>query len=140
MQWHITGQFTHSHSNSCFVLPTEISTVSLRAPTVAWSVFWSYVTAVITTFAIPQLLQAKSISGTPLGAQTAFIFAGCVLVTLIGSYFYLPETRARSAAEVDEMYAIGLPMRKWKGYQCQAVNTAAEKMEAKVSLDEGSHV
>lgn len=132
--------FTHTHFNSAFVLPTEISTPSLREPTVAWAVFWSYVTAVITTFAIPQLIGAKTASGTPLGAQTAFIFAGCVLLTVIGSYFYLPETRARTMAEVDEMYAIGLPMRKWKGYRCQAVSTTAEKMEPRVSMDEGAHV
>jgi hypothetical protein len=133
-------RLTHLCFTSCFVLPTEISTPSLREPTVAWSVFWSYVTAVITTFAVPQLLEAHSATGAPLGAQTAFIFAGCVLVTLIGSYFYLPETKARTMVEVDEMYAIGLPMRKWKGYQCQGVSTTAEKMGARVSLDEGGNV
>jgi hypothetical protein len=122
------------------VLPTEIATPSLTEPTVAWSVFWSYVTAVITTFAVPQLLEAHSPSGVALGPQIAFIFAGCMVVTLIGSYFYIPETSGRSMAEIDEMYAIRLPMRKWKGHQCQIVSTVSEKMEARVSTDEGRHV
>jgi hypothetical protein len=64
-----------------------------------------------------------------LGAKTAFVFAGCVFVTTIWAYFYLPETKARTTAEVDEMYAIKLPMRKWAGYQCQAINTAARKVD-----------
>ena len=63
-----------------------------------------------------------------LGAQTAYIFAGCIFLTIVWAYFYLPETRARTQAEVDEMYAIKLPMRKWKGYKCQAVNTIAQKV------------
>jgi hypothetical protein len=71
---------------------------------------------------------------------SAFSFAGWVLVTLIGSYIYLPETRVRTIVEVDKMYAIGLLMRKWKGYQCQVVSTTAEKMVVRDSLDEGGHV
>ena len=104
------------------MLPTEIATPSLREPTVAWSVFWSYTTAVITTFAVPQIMDADAGS---LGAKTAFIFAGCVFTTLIWAYFFIPETKARTMAEVDEMYAINLPMRKWRDYQCQTVASAA---------------
>jgi hypothetical protein len=100
------------------VLPTELSTLSLREPTVAWSVFWSYVTAVITTFAVPQLMSPDAAN---LGAKTSFIFAGCVFLTVIWSYFYIPETRARTAAEVDEMYALRLPMRKWRNYRCESI-------------------
>lgn len=70
-----------------------------------------------------------------LGAQTAFVFAGCVFLTTIWSYFFLPETKARTTAEVDEMYAIKLPMRKWKGYKCQVVNVAARDAEQKARND-----
>jgi len=66
-----------------------------------------------------------------LGAKTAFIFAGCVFITLIWAYFYIPETRARTVVEIDEMYAINLPMRKWRGYQCEAISTSAEEFEPK---------
>ena len=46
--------------------------------------FWSYVTATATTFAVPQITQNAG-----LGAKTDLIFAGCMLFTIIGAFFYL---------------------------------------------------
>ena len=46
--------------NRAYVLPTEIPTARLSEPTVAWSVLWSYTTAIITTFAIPQITSADA--------------------------------------------------------------------------------
>ena len=82
----------------------------------SWSVFWSYVTAVITTFAVPQLISPDAAN---LGAKAAFIFAGCVFITLVWAYFYIPETRMRTVAEIQEMYQIGLPKAKWRNHKCQ---------------------
>ncbi|CAI6088080.1 unnamed protein product [Clonostachys chloroleuca] len=110
-----------SFQSLCFVLPTEIASPALREPTMAWSIFWSYTTAVITTFAVPQIMSADAAN---LGVKTAYVFAGCVLVTIIWAYFYLPETMGRTVAEIDEMYRIGLPMRNWRGYSCESSNVA----------------
>ena len=110
----------------CYVLPTEIAAPSLREPTIAWSVFWSYVTAVITTFAVPQIMSPDAGN---LGVKTAFVFAGCIFFTLIWTYFYVPETKGRTLAEVDEMYSIGLPMRDWRHYKCAAVSASALKVD-----------
>lgn len=65
--------------------------------------------------------------GANLGAKTTFIFAGCAILTVVWSYFYIPETRSRTLAEIDEMYRAGIPMRKWRNYKCEAVVTAEEK-------------
>lgn len=92
----------------------------------AWSVFWSYVTAIITTFAVPQLTDADAAN---LGAKTAFVFAGCMVITIIWSYFYIPETKARTIAEIDEMYLLKLPMRKWRNYECSIVTATAQEMK-----------
>lgn len=114
-----------SHQRA-FVFPTEIATPSLREPTVAWAVFWSYTTAVITTFAVPQIMSPDAAN---LGVQTAFVFAGCIFVTIIWAYFYMPETKGRTLAEIDEMYRIRLPMRKWRNHQCEAVGASEQKRE-----------
>lgn len=98
----------------------------------AWSVFWSYTTAVITTFAVPQITAAGA---GDLGAEAAFIFGGCIFVTFIWSYFYIPETRARTAVEIDEMYEAGIPMRQWRGYQCRgALANTTEKVQRNESM------
>ena len=50
-----------------------------------------------------------------LGAKAFLIFGGSMFITIIWCYFYLPETANRMLGEIDEMYALGLPMRKWGG-------------------------
>lgn len=99
-------------------MPTEVARPALREPTMAWAAFWSYTTAVITTFAVPQIMSPDAAN---LGAKTAYIFAGCLVVTIIWTYFFIPETANRTLAEIEEMYNIGLPMSKWRGYKCSVV-------------------
>ena len=41
-------------------MPTEIPTTSLREATYAWASFWSAATAIITTFAVPQITSADA--------------------------------------------------------------------------------
>jgi hypothetical protein len=55
-----------------------------REVTSAWAVFWNYVTATITQFAVPQLTETAG-----LGARTDLIFAGCMIFVIIAAYFYL---------------------------------------------------
>jgi hypothetical protein len=61
-----------------------------------------------------------------LGVKTGFVFAACVFITLIWSYFYMPETRGRTMAEIDEMYRIELPMNKWRNYRCEVVDAPVQ--------------
>ncbi|KAK8930436.1 High-affinity glucose transporter HXT2 [Metarhizium anisopliae] len=74
-----------------YVLPTEVPTSRLRESTMAWTTFWSYTTAIITTFAVPQITNADA-----------------------------PETSNRTLAEIDELYAERIPKRHWKGYKSTA--------------------
>jgi len=105
-----------------YLLPTEIPTARLREPTVAWSLFWSYTTAILTTFAVPQITNSDAGN---LGAKTFLIFGGCMLITIILTYFFLPETANRTLAEIDELYASGIPKSKWKGYKTTVASQAA---------------
>lgn len=47
--------------SSCYVVPTEIPTLRLREPTMSWTVFWSYVTAILTTLVVPQITAADGL-------------------------------------------------------------------------------
>ena len=49
------------------MLPTEIPTSRLREPTMTWSTFWSYTTAIITTFAVPQIINPDAYVPPALG-------------------------------------------------------------------------
>jgi hypothetical protein len=50
-----------------------------------------------------------------LGAKAFLVFGGCMFLTIIWAYFFLPETKNRTLGEIDEMYEAGIAMRKWRG-------------------------
>ncbi|KAL3470263.1 general substrate transporter [Aspergillus californicus] len=96
------------------LMPSEIATPKLRNHTMAYTIACAQTSAVITTFAVPQLTSADAAG---LGAKTYLVFAGCMACVLVFVYFYMPETKGRTFAEVDEMYDAKIPMSEWRGYQ-----------------------
>lgn len=96
------------------VLPSEIATMKLRNYTMAYTIGCSYVTAVVTTLAVPQLVSADAGN---LGAKTYLIFGGCMAGIITFVYFFVPETRNRTFAEIDEMYDAKIPMRHWRNFE-----------------------
>lgn len=122
-------QFVNSFTNALgSLMPTEVPTAALREPSMTWTTFWSYVTAVITTFSIPQIIEPGAGN---LGAKAFLIFMAFTVVIEIILFFYLPETAQRTLADIDELYASGLPKRNWHKYRCtQGEVAAAQAMEA----------
>ncbi|KAJ5092274.1 hypothetical protein NUU61_007144, partial [Penicillium alfredii] len=96
------------------LMPSEIATPKLRHHTMSYTIACAQTTAVITTLAVPQLTSADAAN---LGAKTYLIFAGCMAAILVFVFFFMPETRARTFAEIDEMYAAGIPMWRWRSYE-----------------------
>ena len=95
------------------LLPAEIASVKMRNYTMSYTIAWAQTTAVITTFAVPQL---TSPTGANLGAKTYLVFAGCMFLIIIWVYVLVPETKGRTFAEIDEMYYHKVPKRKWASY------------------------
>lgn len=106
------------------VLPTEIPEPRLRSITTSYTLACAYITAVLTTFVVPQLVSEGAAN---LGSKTYLVFAGCVAIIMVLYFFNLPETAGRTFAEIQEMYEAKVPVTKWKKYQ-----TSAESKEAKV--------
>lgn len=79
-------QLTCNLPRSSFLLPTEIPTASLRAATLSWSFGWSYTTAVITTFVIPQIIAPDAGN---LGAKAFLIFGAIMALFIVFTYFFL---------------------------------------------------
>lgn len=96
------------------LMPSEIATPKLRNHTMAYTIACAQTTAVITTFAVPQLTSADAAN---LGAKTYLIFAGLMACIIVFAFFFMPETRGRTFAEIDEMYDANIPMWKWRKYQ-----------------------
>lgn len=90
-----------AYGSLSWVIQTEIAVLHLREKSVGWSQFWSYITAIVTSFVVPRLANPD---GLNLGARVAYIFAGTNIVALIFTYFCLPETKGRTFAEIQAMY------------------------------------
>lgn len=96
------------------LMPSEMATPKLRHHTMSYTIACQEVTAVITTLVVPRLTSADAAN---LGAKTYLVFAGCMAAILVFVYFMMPETRGRTFAEIDEMYAANVPAWKWRTYQ-----------------------
>ncbi|KAH8431249.1 uncharacterized protein LDX57_008911 [Aspergillus melleus] len=96
------------------LMPSEIATPKLRHHTMAYTIACAQITAVITTLVVPQLTTADAAG---LGARAYLIFAGCMACILVFTYFFMPETKDRTFAEINEMYEAKVPARKWRQYQ-----------------------
>ncbi|KAJ5570322.1 uncharacterized protein N7459_009752 [Penicillium hispanicum] len=95
------------------LMPSEMATPKLRHHTMSYTIACQGTTAVITTLAVPQLTAADAAN---LGAKTYLVFAGFMAAIIIFMYFLMPETRGRTFAEIDEMYAARIPAWKWRSY------------------------
>jgi SP family general alpha glucoside:H+ symporter-like MFS transporter len=113
-----------SIGSTAFSLLAEVSTSRLRYKTVAIGLALSSCINVMWQFTIPYMFNPDQAN---LGAKIAFIFGGTCLLCIVYLFFYQPETTGRSYQELDEMFAKGVPARKFKKYQSatQASNQAA---------------
>ncbi|KAL2821460.1 general substrate transporter [Aspergillus cavernicola] len=109
------------------LMPSEIATPKLRNHTMAYTIACAQTSAVITTFAVPQLTSADA---ADLGAKTYLVFAGCMACVLVFVYFFMPETKGRTFAEVDEMYDAKVPVWKWRNYQTSTSAKPSGKLAA----------
>ncbi|KAJ5246906.1 hypothetical protein N7468_001889 [Penicillium chermesinum] len=105
------------------VMPTEMATPKLRHFIMSYTIACQGITAVITTLVVPHLTSADAAN---LGAKTYLVFAGCMAGILIWVYFLMPETRGRTFAEIDEMYAAKVPAWKWRSYQTKEQTKTSE--------------
>ncbi|KAJ5166479.1 uncharacterized protein N7482_005260 [Penicillium canariense] len=96
------------------LMPSEMATPKLRHHTMSYTIACQEVTAVITTLVVPQLTSADAAG---LGAKTYLVFAGCMAAIIVFVYVFMPETRGRTFAEVDEIYAAKVPAWKWRSYR-----------------------
>uniref|UniRef100_A0A8H7TWM9 Major facilitator superfamily (MFS) profile domain-containing protein n=1 Tax=Bionectria ochroleuca TaxID=29856 RepID=A0A8H7TWM9_BIOOC len=64
----------------------------------------------VISFCIPFLLYAPYAN---LGSKVGFIFGSFALLAIIFSYFSVPECKGKSLEEIDELFAQGVPLRKF---------------------------
>jgi hypothetical protein len=68
-------------------------------------------------------------NGANWGYNTAWLFFGTGIASVVLAIFYVPETAQRNPAELDEMYEKGIPAWKMKRYvtEVQTKNMAGRQ-------------
>ncbi|KAH4966375.1 hypothetical protein HBI78_094060 [Parastagonospora nodorum] len=113
-------------------LATEMVSSRLRASTVGSANALGYFLAWLVGFCTPYFINPQDLNWGP---QYSYIWAASNFICLIWFYFFIPETKARSLEELDEIFEEGISARKFKQYQCRIVEDAkhdvfGEKVEA----------
>lgn len=119
-----------SIGSTAFSLLAEVSTSRLRAKTVAIGYASQNSINVMWQFVIPYMFNPDKAN---LGAKIAFIFGGLCLFSLAYLWLFQPETGGRSYEELDEMFAKGVPARKFKSYKTTV------QLRNETSAQDGSH-
>ncbi|KKY37866.1 putative mfs alpha-glucoside [Diaporthe ampelina] len=99
-----------------FVLMSEVSSARLRGFNIGLSSAFYQICAIALAVGVPFLINKDQAN---LGGKIGFIFAGIGGLCALFCFLCLPETKGRTFEELDHMFAINLPSRKFKGYKIQ---------------------
>ncbi|KAF4958012.1 hypothetical protein FSARC_11141 [Fusarium sarcochroum] len=99
--------------NLGFAFVGEVASQRLRARTAGVASGLSVVFGLTFNTSLPIILD---VDGVNWGYKTAWLFFRTGVVVCVLLYFFLPECSRRNAAEVDEMYAKGIPAWKMHKY------------------------
>ena len=107
----------------CYSLVAELSTRRLQIKTVALGRAMYNVVAIINNVLTPYMLNP---SAWDWGNYAGFFWAGACLLSIIYTYFRVPEPSGRTFAELDLLFERGVSARKFKKTE---VNAFEEKVE-----------
>lgn len=91
----------------------EVSSVCLRARSQGIGWFTNSLGNGAISLALPYMFNPDAGN---LRARLGFVLSGFCLVGLAVTWLVVPEMRHRSDAEIDRMFAIELPARRFKDY------------------------
>ncbi|OJJ06439.1 hypothetical protein ASPVEDRAFT_154479 [Aspergillus versicolor CBS 583.65] len=113
-----------------YVVPSEFPTARLRNKCTALTFMTVAVFSLVVALVLPYISQPDSGN---LGAKTYLLFAGWMLMCIIVTFFWFPEVKGRSPAEIDHMFEAKVPARKFKTYVCpiEAATTASLEKDEK---------
>ncbi|KAK1927060.1 hypothetical protein DB88DRAFT_514651 [Papiliotrema laurentii] len=94
-----------------FIAAGETSTPRLRAQTSALAFACQSSFFFIFYWTVPLMISPDAAN---LGTKAAYIFAALVVPVTLIVYFFYPETTGRTYVELDELYRMGIPARKFK--------------------------
>ncbi|KAF4339615.1 RGT2-Sensor of high external glucose concentration [Fusarium beomiforme] len=117
------------------VVAAEIPTTGLRDLTYAVGAVFNIVTQWAIAFSVPYLID-KSHAG--LGSKVGFIFSMTSFLAKLFSWFCIPECGGKTLEEIDELFAQGVPIRKFSTAKVSLDAEASDGGDDLTKLDKGN--
>ncbi|KAL5376276.1 hypothetical protein DPSP01_010625 [Paraphaeosphaeria sporulosa] len=116
-----------------YVVSGEMPTGRLRNKTGAFSFLILACFSTVVQYVLPYIANAPA----NLGPKTYLIFAGWMLGCIIVTFFWFPETKGRTPAELDEMFEARVPARQFKDYVCNvSIESYINEQKAEMTVTE----
>ncbi|KAF2101753.1 general substrate transporter [Rhizodiscina lignyota] len=100
----------------CFVIISETSATKVRSKTIAVATAVQAVVAIAMTVAIPYMFNPDQAN---IRGKIGFFFGGLSAISLIWSYFRVPETGGRTYEELDIMFSRRVRTKEFKKYRIE---------------------
>lgn len=97
-----------------FTILGETSSAALRARTTGLATATQAVMGIIMNFACPYMVNPDE---GDLKGKVGFVFSGLCALATVWSFFYVPELKGRSMAEIDRLFALRIKPRKMDSYR-----------------------
>ncbi|KAL2845513.1 general substrate transporter [Aspergillus pseudoustus] len=97
-----------------YVVVSETAALHVKEKTNLLACVISVLTTFVTSFTMPYLINAQYAN---LGGKVGYIYGSINIVMAVLTYFIIPELKGFSLEEVDQLFASGAPLRKFKTVQ-----------------------
>jgi len=115
-----------------WLLAAEIPSQRLRTMTLGLSACVGFLQGWLAAFTAPYFINPDALNWGP---KYGYIWFPSCTITALVTWYVMPETKDRTLEELDEMFALRLPARKFKNYVCTGNFPGRERPE---SVDNGS--
>ena len=102
------------------VVAAETSSLHLRAKTQGVGWFACGLTTAVFSITLPYIYNTDQGN---LKAKTGFVMAGFTIVGFIGTYIALPEMKGRTPMQIDRMFDLKLPTRRFECWKSDIAMT-----------------
>ncbi|KAH8880201.1 general substrate transporter [Thozetella sp. PMI_491] len=127
----ITWSMLYTATVGCYgwAVAQETAAQSTRPKTIAFALIWQQLTALLLSSIFPYFINPDELNW---GGKVMFLFVAAEVFILLGLFFTQPETKNRTYAELELLYANKVPARKFK--DCVIVDGQVVKKETKSSF------
>lgn len=111
----ITWSMIYTGTVGCYgwAVAQETASQACRPKTISFTLICQQLTALMLSSVFPYFINPDQLNW---GGKIMFLFVGAELFIMTALWFFQPETKNRSYADIELLYAAGVPPRQFKNF------------------------